>query len=141
MRFAVLIVGGVATGALSAGAIQTVVPQNTQMFQAVRALGGDPTSFRITDINPLKAYEYVKREITSGNFGGSINLGTSPAIVTSFPKVGGLGLGNSFHIDDAAIRRAVGAGINSRIQQDIRRSQDLAAYGRNPMRWHGAPPF
>jgi hypothetical protein len=128
MRFAVLIAGGVATGALSAGAIQTIVPQNTQMFQAVRALGGDPTSFKITDINPLRAYEYVKREISSGNLGGSINIGTSPPIVSSFPKVGSLGLGNSYHIDDAAIRRVAGAGINSRIQQDIRRSQNLAAF-------------
>jgi hypothetical protein len=141
MRFAVLIAGGVATGALSAGAIQTMVPQNAQMFQAVRALGGDPTGFRIADINPLKAYEYVKREISSGNIGRSLNLGAAPPIVTSFPKVGSLGLGNSYHIDDAAIRRAAGTGINSRIQQDIRRSQDLAAYTRNPTGWHGAPPF
>jgi hypothetical protein len=115
MRFAVLIVSGVATGALFAGAIQTMIPQNTQMFQAVRALGGDPTNFRITDINPLKAYEYVNREIISGNLGGSINLDTWPAVI-SLPKVGSFGLGNSFHIDDAARRRAVGAGINSRIQ-------------------------
>jgi len=47
MRFAILVAGGVATGALSVGAVQTMVPQNSQMFQAVRALGGDPAKFRI----------------------------------------------------------------------------------------------
>jgi hypothetical protein len=38
------------------------------------------------------------------------------------------------------MKRAIAAGVNARIQQDDRRSQDLAAYGRNPMGWHGAPP-
>jgi len=32
------------------------------------------------------------------------------------------------------------AGINAQIQQNYQRSQGLAAYGRNPMGWHGAPP-
>ncbi len=140
MRFAILIVGGVATGALSAGAIQTMIPQTAQMFQAVRALGGDPTNLKIPDINPLRAYQDVKRQITSGNLGGSINFGASTP-VTSFPKIGNLSLGGVVHIDEAAMKRAIGAGINARIQQDFRRSQDLAAYGRNPMGWHGAPPF
>jgi hypothetical protein len=43
-------------------------------------------------------------------------------------------------MDDASMRRAIAAGINSRVEQDIRRAQDLSAYGRNPMAWHGAPP-
>jgi hypothetical protein len=38
------------------------------------------------------------------------------------------------------MRKAVGASINSRVQQDIRRAQDLSAYARNPTAWHGAPP-
>jgi hypothetical protein len=139
MRFAILVVGGVATGALSAGAIQTMIPQTAQMFQAVRVLGGNLADFKITEINPLKAYEDVKRQITSGNYGGTINFGASTP-VPSFPKIGNLSLGNNFHIDEAAMKRAIGAGINARIQQDYRRSQDLAAYGRNPMGWHGAPP-
>jgi hypothetical protein len=138
VRFSILVAGGVATGALSVGAVQTMAPQNSQMFQAVRALGGDPANFKMPDINPLKAYQDVKRQITSGNLGGSINFGSATSI--GFPKVGDLSLGNKIHIDDAAIRRAIGAGINSRVQQDVRRAQDLSAYSRNPMAWHGAPP-
>jgi hypothetical protein len=139
MRFAILVVGGVATGALSAGAIQTTIPQTAQMFQAVRVLGGNLADFKIAEINPLKAYEDVKRQITSGNYGGTINFGASKPI-PSFSNVGNLSFSNKIKIDDAAIKRAIGAGINARIQQDYRRSQDLAAYGRNPMGWHGAPP-
>jgi hypothetical protein len=40
----------------------------------------------------------------------------------------------------AAVQRAISAGIGARIGQDIRRAQDIAAYGRNPMAWRGAPP-
>ena len=140
MRLAILLAGGVATGALSGVALQTMAPQNAPMFQAVRSLGGDMAKFKLADINPLKAYQDVKRQITSGNLGGSLNLGSSQPIVTSFLTIGSLGLGNNYHNDDGAIRRAIGAGINSRVQQDIRRTQDLAAYSRNPMAWHGAPP-
>jgi hypothetical protein len=136
MRFAILVVGGVATGALSTGALQTMVPQNAQMFQAVRALGGNLADFNISDINPLKAYEDVKRQITSGNLGGSLNLGSAP----SFPKIGDLSLGNKMHFDEAAMKRAMAAGINSSIQQNIRRMEDISAYSRNPMAWHGPPP-
>jgi hypothetical protein len=139
MRLAILVVGGLATGALSVGAVRTLVPPNAQMFQAVRAVGGDPASFKIGDINPLKAYDDVKRQITSGNLGGSINFGSATP-VSSFPEVSDLSLGNKLHMDDAAMRQAIAAGINSRVQQDIRRAQDLSAYGRNPTAWHGAPP-
>ena len=80
MRFAILLVGGLATGALSVGAVRTMVPPNAQMFQAVRALGGDMANFKLADINPLKAYEDVKRQITSGNLGGSIGLGSATPV-------------------------------------------------------------
>jgi hypothetical protein len=139
MRFAILVAGGVATGALSMGVVQTMVPRNSQMLQAVGALGGDPASFKIGDINPLKAYQDVKRQITSGRLGGSIDFGSATPI-SSFPKVGDWSLGNKIHLDDASMRRAIAAGINSRVEQDIRRAQDLSAYSRNPMAWHGAPP-
>jgi hypothetical protein len=148
MRFAILLVGGLATGALSVSGIRTMVPPNSQMFQAVRALGGDMTNlkmadFNIADINPLKAYEEVKRKITSGNFGGPINFSSATSFpkLGDFPKVGDLSLGNRLHLDQAAIKRAMAAGINSSIQQSIRRSQDISAYSRNPAGWHGAPPF
>lgn len=138
MRLVILLVGGVAAGAASMGAVRTMVPENSQMFQAVHALGGNLSGFKIDDVNPLKAYERVRHEIASGNPGGSINFGSAKPI--GFGNVGNLSMNNKLHIDDGAIRRAIGASINSRVQQDIRRSQDLAAYGRNPMAWHGAPP-
>jgi hypothetical protein len=115
-----------------------MVPENSQMFQAVHALGGNLSGFKIDDVNPLKAYERVRHEIASGNPGGSINFGSAKPI--GFGNVGNLSMNNKLHIDDGAIRRAIGASINSRVQQDIRRSQDLAAYSRSPMAWHGAPP-
>ena len=136
MRFAILVVGGVATGALSTGALQTMVPQNAQMFQAVRALGGNLADFKISEINPLKAYEDVKRQITSGNLGGSLNLGSAP----SFPKIGDLSLGNKMHFDETAMKRAMSAGFSSTVQQNIRRMEDISAYSRNPMAWRGPPP-
>jgi hypothetical protein len=142
MRFAILVVGGVATGALSTGALQTMVPQNAQMFQAVRALGGNVADFKLSDINPLKAYEDVKRQITSGNLASSLNFGPAPFSTTSisFPKIGDLSLGSKMHFDEAAMKRAMSAGINSSIQQNFRRMEDISAYSRNPMAWHGPPP-
>ena len=122
MRFVILVAGAAATGALSVSAIQTFVPQTAQTFQAVQALGGDVRDFKLSEINPLKAYEEVVRQITSGN-PRPISFPTAPTFnMTPINP-------NSF-----------AAGINSRIQQDIRRAQDLAAYGRNPMGWHGPPP-
>ncbi len=138
MRMAILIVAGLATGAVSVGAVRSFVPPNAQMFQAVRALGGDPAGVKIGSIDPRKAYEDVKRQIASGNL-GSINL-PSATPVTAFPKVGDLSLGTKYHMDEAAMRQAIGASINSSVQQDIRRAQDLSAYSRNPTAWHGAPP-
>jgi hypothetical protein len=139
MRLAILIVGGLGIGALSVGGVRMFVPPNAQMFQAVRALGGDPASVKIGNIDARKAYADVKRQITSGNPGGSLNFGTATPVV-GFPKVGDLSLGTKYHMDEGAMRQAIGASINSRVQQDIRRAQDLSAYSRNPTAWHGAPP-
>src|ERR1700722_11730353 len=52
MRFAFLVAGGVAAGALAVGGVRTLVPPNAQMFQAVRALGGDMAGFKLGDIDP-----------------------------------------------------------------------------------------
>ena len=140
MRFAIiLLVGGSATGALSVGAVHMMVQPNAQMVQAVRALGGDMANFKITDIDPLKAYEDVKAQITSGHPAAPINFGSATPL--SYPKLGDLSLGSKVQLDDAAMKRAMAAGLNSSIEQGIRRSQDMAAYGRNPMGWHGPPPF
>jgi hypothetical protein len=137
MRFIILVASAAATGALSVSSIQTMIPQTAQTFQAVRALGGDLRDFKLSEINPVKAYEDVVRQITSGNprpisFPTSPTFNTTPINPNSFRP--------SFKLDDKEIQRAIAAGINSRIQQDIRRAQDLAAYGRNPRGWHGPPP-
>ena len=137
MRFVILVAGAAATGALSVSAIQTMIPQTAQTFQAVRALGGDLRDFKLSDINPVRAYEEVVRQITSGN-SRPISFPTPPTF--NMTPINPNSFRPSFKLDDRDIQRAVAAGINSRIQQDIRRAQDLAAYGRNPMGWHGPPP-
>lgn len=136
MRFAFLVAGGVAAGALSVGGVRTLVPPNAQMFQAVRALGGNMADFRLGDIDPLKAYEDVKRQITSGNLSGSLSLGSGPQAY----KLSELSVGHKVQLDDGAMRRAIAAGINSQIQQGNRRMEDMSAYARNPAAWHGMPP-
>jgi hypothetical protein len=100
MRLVILLVGGVAAGAASMGAVRTMVPENSQMFQAVHALGGNLSGFKIDDVNPLKAYERVRHEIASGNPGGSINFGSAKPI--GFGNVGNLSMNNKLHIDDGA---------------------------------------
>ena len=108
MRFLVLVVGGVAVGALSVGGVRTMVPQNSQIFQAVQsqmaqavhALGGRVSSVKLRDISPVKAYDEVKRQITSGNIGNSLNLGgPSPAVpaTISLHKAENPGFGEKPH--------------------------------------------
>jgi len=149
MRFAMLVVGGVAIGALSVGGVRTMVPPNSQLFQsvqtqmsrAVHALGGDMGKLGDININPLKAYDDVKRQIASGNLGGSIDFGSMKPVSFSKIDVSNLGLGNKLNIDTSAMKRAMVSGWNSQIQQNNNRMQDISAYSRNPSGWHGRPPF
>jgi len=143
MRLVLLIIGGVAIGAGSVIGVRTILPhsglpQGGSMADAVRALGGNPGSVKLGDINinPLKAYEDVRRQITSGQATTPFPVSSPP--VTSFTKLDIKP--NVFKMDEAAMKRAMAAGIAAQIDQNYRRSQDLAAYGRNPMGWHGAPP-
>jgi hypothetical protein len=136
MRFVLLVVGATATGALSAVGIQTMFPQTTQTFAAVTALGGNVADFKIGEINPVKAYEDVKRRITSGE--PAISFPTSPPIAVG--PINMDALRPKFTIDAKAIQRAWAADMNRRVQQDIARARDFQAYGRNPMGWHGIPP-
>jgi len=141
MRLVILIIGGVAVGAGSVMGIQTILPHaGASMSDAVRALGGNPGSLRLSDINinPLKAYEDVKRQITSGQATAPFPV-SSPLPTTSFTSLNIKP--NVYKIDEASMKRAMAAGINAQIQQNYNRAQDLAAYGRNPMGWHGAPPY
>jgi hypothetical protein len=139
MRFAIVVVGAAATGALSVGAVRTMAPPNAQMFQAVRALGGNLADVKLDDINPLKAYADVKQKITSANFGGSINVG-SPVTV-QWPKLGDMSLSSKLQIDPAAMQKAMAASAASRIQQNLNHMEDVRNFARNPAGWHGAPPF
>src|SRR5262249_30792993 len=141
MRFLVLVIVAAGTGALSMTAVQTWIPSNVPMFEAVRALGGSTAGFRLADINPVKAYHDAIRKVTSGDrtgvprfdskFSGpqfsSLEI-TTPVVKTYNFKM------------EPAVRGAIPSGFNARIGQDTRRAQDIAAYGRNPMAWHGAPP-
>jgi hypothetical protein len=139
MRLVLLIIGGVAIGAGSVGGVLTILPQSGSMFDAVRALGGKAGSIKIGDINinPVKAYEDVKRQIASGELTAPFDVAAPP--VTSFRNLNTVPQ-NTFRLDDAAIKRSIAAGFNAQIEQNIRRSEDFAAYARNPMGWHGLPP-
>ena len=139
MRFAILVIGAVAIGAGSVTGIRTIVPPGASMADAVRALGGNPGSIKLGSINvdPRKAYEDVKRQITSGH--ATTPFPVSSPVTTTFTRLDPSKI-NTFKIDDASMKRAMAAGINAQIQQNYQRSQDLSAYARNPMGWHGAPP-
>ena len=135
MRFAILVVGAVATGAVSVGALKGV-QQHGSMLGAVRALGGDPANVKIGDINPAKAYQDVMSKIRSGQ---TTPFPVSSAPLPSFKVTGPLFKPYDMRLDPS-IQRAISSGISARIGQDIRRAQDIAAYGRNPIGWHGRPP-
>ena len=136
MRFILLVAGATGIGALCGGGIQVMFPQSKDMFAAVTALGGNVADVKIGEINPVKAYEDVRRQITSGDAG---RIAVPSAPVSNFTPINPSSI-KPFKIDEEQIRRAVAAGVNSRIQQDIRRTQDFSAYARNPRAWHGAPP-
>jgi hypothetical protein len=137
MRFLMLVVIAVATGALAMTAMRTLVPQNASMFEAVRALGGDPANFKLPEIHPVKAYHDVIKQITSPKNTGVPSFGTThfPSFQVTTP------LFKPYEFKpDPGLQRAIASGIGARIQQDIRRTQDIMAYGRNPSAWHGVPP-
>jgi hypothetical protein len=138
VRLFILAVAGVGLGALSGIAILNMFPQQSaSMLAAVRALPSDAARFRVSNLNPIRAaYDDVKRKITSGDSRASLNLPSSKPIVVGGP----ITLPKPVVIDQDAMRRAIAAGVNARIQQDYQRSQAMIQYGRNPMGWHGAPP-
>jgi len=139
MRLLIMLVAATATGALSASAIQTVFPQTAQ---AVVALGGDLKNFKISEINPVQAYRDVMAKITSGQSDwmsqGSGSRWTAPTFNSRPFDLGALQ--PKLNIDKGSIQRAIDAGFASRVQQDIRRMQDISAYNRNPAGWRGIPP-
>jgi hypothetical protein len=139
MRFVFLVAGATATGALSAAGIQTMFPQTAQTFQAVTALGGNVADFKLGDINPVKAYEEVRRQITSGQPAVSFPI-SAPTPSYTFKPIDIGNLKTTLTIDTKQFERAWAADINRRVQQDLARARDFQVYGRNPMGWHGIPP-
>jgi len=137
MRFALLVMIAVASGAVGMTVMQTFVPGNASMFEAVRALGGSIASFRLADINPVKAYWDVRKQITSGETAGMPKFDARP--IPHLQVTGPLFKPYQYK-PDPSVQRAISSGISARIGQDIRRAQDISAYGRNPMGWHGVPP-
>ena len=139
MRFVLLVAGATAMGGLSGVGIQKMFPQTQQTFAAVTALGGNVADFKLGEINPLKSYEEVKRQITSGQPTVSFPISAPTPSITFKPgEIGNLN--PSFAIDTKQFERAWASDINRRVQQDIQRARDFQAYGRNPMGWHGVPP-
>ena len=63
------------------------------------------------------------------NVGGRANVPPMP------------GLDQIRYFDNSSMKRAMVSGWSSQIQQTNNRMQDISAYSRNPMGWHGAPPF
>jgi hypothetical protein len=136
MRFVFLVAGATAFGGLSGVGIQTMFPQTKETFAAVTALGGNVADFKLGEINPLKAYEDVRRQITSGQ--PAVSFPTSPT--PTFKPIDIGNLRNTFTIDTKQFQRAWASDMNRRVQQDIARARDFQAYGRNPTGWHGIPP-
>ena len=137
MRFFLMVMIAVATGAGSMTALQTLVPGNASMREAVEALGGAWSGFQLADYNPLTAYRRVAAEISKPSSPAFAYFRT-PA-VPSIPVTGPLFKPYQYK-PDPAIQRAIAAGIGARVSQDIRRAQDITAYARNPRAWHGVPP-
>ena len=139
MRFVLLVAGATATGALGGSGIQLYFPQSKDMFAAVSALGGNLADVKVGEINPVKAYEEVKRQITSGQPAASFPI-SAPTPTYTFKPADIGNLGPSLSIDMKQFQRAWASDMNRRVQQDAQRARDFQAYGRNPMGWHGVPP-
>ena len=141
MRFALCVVGTMAAGGWGAGATHGLVPWPGQMLQAVTALGGDAgkgdlAKLGIIDVNPLKTYNNVMRQVTSGAK-PDLGIEQKPLVVSpdSFARM------PTFDPNlGAAGKNGFASGMQSQIEQNNRRMQDMAAYARNPAGWHGVPP-
>ena len=67
MRLALIAISTLLTGGGAVGMNVGVIPGPNQMFQAVRALGGDPAQLKNVEINPIRTvYDNVMRQVTSG---------------------------------------------------------------------------
>ena len=137
LRFVLFVIVAAATGAVSMTALQTFVPTNASWREAAHALGGQWAAFLLADYNPLTAYRKVAAEISKPSTTSMPYTGTTP--VPSIQVTGPLFKPYEYK-PDPGLQRAISAGIGARAAQEIRRAQDITAYGRNPTRWHGVSP-
>jgi hypothetical protein len=136
VRFLMLLLAVFGLGVTSLSAVNALFPQQA-MFAAAPGPGPDAASFRLADLNFIRAvYDDVIRTITSPNSAARLNIPSSPPIRVTGP----IKLPEPIKIDQTAINRAIAAGMNARIQQDYQPTQAIIQYGRNPMAWHGPPP-
>jgi hypothetical protein len=138
VRFLMVMVAAAGIGALTVLGMQSLLPhQSAAMVAALGALKADAARFRLSQLNPIRSiYEDVKTRITSPSPGLAFGGRSTPPITLDGP----IKLPKPVQIDQAAINRAIAAGINSQIQQNYQRTQAITQYGRNPMGWHGPPP-
>jgi len=137
MRFILLIVGCVALGAMSAGAIQAVYPQATETFAAVQGLRANWSDFRLSDLTPIGlVYRYVITRVTSGE--PRVALHQEP--LPSFKPIdlNNLNAGNKF--DQRDLQKYIDAGFNRQVQETTRHMQDMSAWMRSPPAFRGPPP-
>jgi hypothetical protein len=135
MRFALLVVGSVATGASGVSANSGIIPGAYQMIQAVTGLGGDSAKGGIVSINLLQTYNNVMRQVASGGGAPPMGFQPSPVVVPpgSFPTMNGPGAG-------AGGANGFASQMLSEVRRNNRRMEDIAAYARNPAGWRGMPP-
>jgi len=82
-------------------------------------------------------YRYVVHEVTSGQ--SRFALPQSPQLGIAGPiDLSRLNLAPA--IDTKEIQRLNAQAMASQIQANVRRMQDMSAYTRNPVGWHGLPP-
>jgi hypothetical protein len=136
MRFAISVICAAGIGALSVTAARTMSSQ-TSISDAARALG--LSQIKLADLNPRKAYDDVIEKVRSGSLARSMAFNASTPSV-SFPNTTDWSLHQWRFRSDPALQNGFASGMNARIQQDIRRTQELTAYGRSPTAWHGFPP-
>jgi hypothetical protein len=129
MRFALMIAGAIAAGAVIGEGI--MVAQTGQTFHAVAALSADLKDFKISDINPItRIYQQVMAKVVSGRPGVTLPQ------AAAWPHITPPNLNMNFKFDGQEIRN-----IFNQTRLFNQRMEDQRNYARNPAGWHGAPPF
>lgn len=139
MRFPLLLVGSLVTGTWAVGASHGVFPGSNQVFQALTSLGGHSVNGGIVDINPFRTFNNVMQRVTSPTSPADLGFKAEPVVIKpdSFRAMNGLT--NSFNADGMG-KNGFAASLQSQIEDNNRRMQDMSNFARNPAGWHGMPP-